>query len=259
MTSPEPRPRICLATAGGPHPWILARSLAETFEITIVREAPESTRAFLRRRARMSGWLSTAGQFMTMVVIRFGKRLFRKRVERHLAEAGASADFPQELRLVDVPSVNSDAFLDAVRTIQPDAVLLVGCRMLKPRYLERLEAPVLNYHAGITPAYRGMNGGYWARLNGDVQNYGSTVHLVDPGVDTGRVVRHQRLAPRADDTIMTDAYRIAAASSTACREALEIVLEGGPLPAVPAPERSRQWFHPPIWTYLWHGVTRRVW
>ena len=30
-----------------------------------------------------------------------------------------------------------------------------------------------------------MNGGYWALATGDVGNFGTTVHLVDAGVDTG--------------------------------------------------------------------------
>ena len=58
-----------------------------------------------------------------------------------------------------------------------------------------MPCPVLNYHAGITPKYRGMNGGYWALATGDAGNFGATVHLVDAGVDTGGVLHQVRGRP----------------------------------------------------------------
>jgi methionyl-tRNA formyltransferase len=43
-------------------------------------------------------------------------------------------------------------------------------------------------HAGITPRYRGTHGGYWVLLNNDPGHCGVTIHLVDPGIDTGSIV-----------------------------------------------------------------------
>src|SRR5438128_5212353 len=44
----------------------------------------------------------------------------------------------------------------------------------------------LNAHMGILPHYRGMNVTEWARFNGDP--VGCTVHLIDPGIDTGDIL-----------------------------------------------------------------------
>ncbi|CCV14505.1 hypothetical protein MESS4_680058 [Mesorhizobium sp. STM 4661] len=53
-------------------------------------------------------------------------------------------------------------------------VLLAGCRLLSRQTLARMPCPVLNYHAGIAPRYRGMNGGYWALASGDAENFGTS-------------------------------------------------------------------------------------
>jgi methionyl-tRNA formyltransferase len=117
---------------------------------------------------------------------------------------------------------------------------------------------VLNYHAGIAPKYRGMNGGYWALASGDVENFGTTVHLVDAGVDTGAVLRQARGTPRPGDTISSYALRQAAFSRTICAAAIADALAGKFAtfdPKLP----SKQWFHPTIWSYVWTGFRRGVW
>ena len=69
-----------------------------------------------------------------------------------------------------------------------------------------LAAPFINYHAGITPKYRGVHGGYWAKAEGDPGNFGITVHLIDKGIDTGEVLYQARLASTAEDNYSTFPY-----------------------------------------------------
>ncbi len=103
--------------------------------------------------------------------------------------------------VVEVPSANSPEFLAAIERLKPAVILLAGCRLLSRQTLAALSCPVLNYHAGITPKYRGMNGGYWALATGDAENFGATVHLVDAGVDTGGVLHQARGKPGRGDNI----------------------------------------------------------
>ena len=112
--------------------------------------------------------------------------------------------------------------------------------------------------AGINPKYRGMNGAYWALANNDAQNFGTTVHLVDAGVDTGAVLRHTRGKPEHGDTISSYPLRQAAISRDACIEVIEKVLAGRIEPFDPGLP-SRIWFHPTIWSYLWTGIRRGIW
>lgn len=157
-----------------------------------------------------------------------------------------------------MPSANSPECLRAIEDIKPDVILLAGCRMLSRQTLAAIRCPVLNYHAGIAPKYRGMNGGYWALAQGDPENFGATVHLVDAGVDTGAVLHQVRGAPLPGDTLMSYPLRQAALSRGICIAAIEGVLAGKVTPIDPNLP-SRQWYHPPIWSYLWTGLTKGVW
>jgi methionyl-tRNA formyltransferase len=130
--------------------------------------------------------------------------------------------------------------------------------MLTRATLAAIPCPVINYHAGITPKYRGMNGGYWALATGDAENFGSTVMLVDAGVDTGAALYQARGRPAKDDTIATYALTQAAFSLDICIRALEDALAGRLSPIQPDLP-SKQWYHPTIWSYVWTGLTKSVW
>ena len=226
--------------------------------MTVIREAPESKKTLLARRARKQGWVSVAGQLGTMVLVRLGKRLFASRAARIVEEFGLETEPRAGQAIVDVPSANSPDFRAAIEQLKPAVVLLAGCRLLSRPTLAALPCPVLNYHAGITPKYRGMNGGYWALATGDAENFGATVHLVDAGVDTGDVLHQVRGKPGHGDNIALYALRLAAMSRGICAKGVEDALEGRLAPVTPDLP-SRQWFHPTVWFYLWTGLTRGVW
>ncbi|RUV13182.1 formyl transferase, partial [Mesorhizobium sp. M7A.T.Ca.TU.009.01.3.1] len=158
----------------------------------------------------------------------------------------------------DVASANRPECLEGNKENQAGVVLLNGRRVLSEDMLARMPCPVLNYHAGITPKYRGMNGGYWALTSGDPQNFGTTVHLVDAGVDTGAVLKQVRGQPKRGDTISSYALRQAAFSRDICVEAVSDVL-AGKITTVDPGLPSQQWYHPTIWFYLWTGLRTGIW
>ncbi|HEY6629982.1 MAG TPA: formyl transferase [Rhizobiaceae bacterium] len=250
---------IVVATEGGPHVWAIVNALADRFgEVTVILETPESKKALLMRRARRQGWVSAAGQLGTMVLVRLGKRFFAGRADRIVAEAGLETGPRPGQAIVEVPSANSPELVAAIGRLKPAVVLLAGCRLLSQQTLAAIPCPVLNYHAGITPKYRGMNGGYWALATGDAENFGATVHLVDAGVDTGGVLHQVRGRPGSGDNIALYALRLAALSRKICIEAVADALDGRLAPTTPDTP-SKQWYHPTLWFYVWTGLTRGVW
>lgn len=259
MTTTATRKPIVVVTEGGPHIWAIVNAIGDALEpVTVILETPESKAGLLRRRARKQGWISVAGQIGTMVFTRAGKQIFADRMQRLISRNHLETVPNAQQKIVPVPSANSAEFLKALEDIQPAVVLLAGCRMLSPTTLSAIKCPVLNYHAGITPKYRGMNGGYWALATGDRDNFGATVHLVDDGVDTGGVLYQVRGRPDPDDNLMTYALRLAAISRPICIKAIQDALDGK-LEPVDTRLASRQWYHPPIWSYLWTGIRRGIW
>lgn len=250
---------IVIVTEGGPHIWAIVNAVADRLgPVTVILETAESKAELLRRRARRLGRLQVCGQIGTMVLTRLGKRFLAGRAETIIAENGlATAPHPNQA-IFHVPSANSPEFLQAIEKTTPAVVLLAGCRMLSGKTLAAMPCPVLNYHAGITPKYRGMNGGYWALASDDAENFGATVHLVDAGVDTGAVLHQARGKPVPGDNLMLYPLRLAAISRDICVSALKDALAGRLRPVETALP-SRQWYHPPVWSYLWTGLTKGVW
>ncbi len=250
---------VVVVTEGGPHIWSIVNAIADHVgPVSVILEAPESKKKLLIGRARRQGWISAAGQLGTMVLTRLGKRFLAGHAAQMIADEKLDTEPRQSQAIVHVPSANGPECLDVIGKIKPGVVLLAGCRLLSKNTLAKIPCPVLNYHAGITPKYRGMNGGYWALASGEPENFGTTVHLVDAGVDTGGVLKQARGRPKPGDTISSYALRQAAFSRSICIEAVSDAL-AGTLETIDPGLPSKQWYHPTVWSYLWTGLTKRVW
>ncbi|SIQ16586.1 Formyl transferase [Rhizobium sp. RU20A] len=251
--------RIVIVTAGGENPSVMIDALSRRFsDIVVLQEPPESKALFLKRRARKLGWISALGQLGTMIVSRFGKRFTRARAAEILAAYGASTERASAIRTIPIPAINTPEALAAVMAEQPAVIFLISCRMLSAQALAEMPCPVLNFHAGINPRYRGLMGGYWARVMKDEANFGSTVHLVDPGVDTGAILYRKRLTPSKRDTLHTYPLLQTAGATDIAVRAIDDILAGRAKP-VTVDEPSRQWYHPTLWTWLRHGISRGIW
>ncbi|WP_275783272.1 formyl transferase [Pararhizobium gei] len=258
MTQSNKRP-VLVVTAGGRNPQILINALQHRFEtVSVLLEKPESKTVFFKRRARKLGRAMAAGQLATMVVSKFGKRFTEKRAQEIIRQYNVSDTINPTVPVIDILSVNSTEAINHIRRLDPGVVFLVSCRMLSSGILAAIPCPVINFHAGINPQYRGLMGGYWSRIAGDERNFGSTVHLVDKGVDTGGILYQSRMAPSKEDTLHTYPLLQTAAATDIAIRAVEDALAGNLRPlTVGGP--SRQWYHPPVWTWLWNGFTRGIW
>ncbi|MAY61273.1 MAG: formyl transferase [Rhizobiales bacterium] len=256
MTDENP---IIILTAGGSFPWIVINAVADAFpDVVVLREQPESKVTFIRRKARLMGWVSAIGQFMMMVVSRLGKKFTGTRASRLMREHGASDKADPRVAVHQIPSVNAPETLALIDELQPAAILSVSCRILKRETLSAISCPVLNFHPGITPRYRGMWSGYWARAMDDIQHYGTTVHMVDLGVDSGAVIYRKVIEPSPRETIFTDTILQTAAARDIAVAALKDAV-AGELKPLPADGVSRQYFHPTLWFWVWRGLTKGVW
>ena len=109
-------------------------------------------------------------------------------------------------------------------------------------------------HAGITPRYRGVHGGYWALAEHHPDWVGTTIHLVDAGIDTGGILAQATFEVSGEDTIATypDLHLVHGLPLLAAQvEKVMAGLELEPLPASLAPGTGL-YYHPTLWGYLWH-------
>lgn len=253
-------PRIVLMAADGAVTRIVYHALAAAFGRPIVLLEPRvPVSVFLRRRVQRLGVTTVAGQVLFT--------LFQRAVLAPAARTRVD-EIKRESRLVDAPipepvhrveSVNSAAAREALRDLDPAVVVVNGTRIIAPETLAATRAPVLNMHAGVTPLYRGVHGGYWALRDGRPDLVGTTIHLIDPGIDTGSVLHYATFQITERDSFATYPYLHVAAGLplllTAVEEALRGELRPHPNP-LGLPSRLRT--HPTLWDYLWAAVRRRV-
>ncbi len=258
MVRPK-NPNIVFLTGRSPLYSIIAHALVEKFgPLTILREEDEPKGLFFRRRVKILGPVAVAGQIAFGVLSKFIAKWSKARRAECFRLAGASQELPENCELIEIPSVNSDECRQALQTISPDVVMVVGTRIIGKKTLQCTNAPFINYHPGLTPKYRGMHGGYWTLASGDAENLAVTVHLVDENVDAGDVLYQQRLAMPPGNNIATYHYHMAVEARSIAVKAIGDALDGKLKPhKVDLP--SKQWFHPTLWGYIWTGVTRGVW
>ena len=224
----------------------------------MLREEPEAKLAILRRRARLVGWLEAVGQAAFGLLQKLITRRSATRLAAIWKGHGLDPRLHPDVAVRDVGSVNSQACREALRELSPAVVVVYGTRIIKGETLRCVTAPFINYHAGINPKYRGQNGAYWARREGDPAHAGVTVHLVDEGVDTGDVLYQAINQFDPADNIATYQHRQMATALPLMIRAIEDALASRLRPQrVELP--SRQWFHPTLWGYVRTGVMQGVW
>lgn len=246
--------KVVVMAAPGPSTDILVNWLKDAGfpPAAILLEQAQSRRSLLRGRWRRLGARAVLGQLAFMALV--SPLLRRKGVSRRgeiLREYGLRDDPLPEVWFTRIASANAPETVDLMRDLGPDVVVLNGTRILKPAILAATPAPVLNIHAGITPAYRGVHGGYWALWQGRPEDFGATLHLVDRGVDTGGILAHCRVDPAPADNFTTYPLlqlAVALPALSACLGQIRDRQELCVLPAPPGP--SRQWYHPTLWEYL---------
>ncbi|HXQ43888.1 MAG TPA: formyl transferase [Acidimicrobiales bacterium] len=260
------RPVVLLA-GPGPSSNIVFQYLAAAFsdgavEVVVVMERPVARLTLARRRARRLGWGTVVGQvaFVT-AALPWLRRSARERVRTILDASGLDASDIPVVRTV--PSVNDPETAALLRDLDPAVVVVNGTRIISDATLSAVACPFINIHAGITPRYRGVHGGYWALVEGRPDLVGTTVHLVDTGIDTGGVLARAHFAPTPADSIATYPYHHLAGGLPLLVEQVERVLAGqtpggdGAGNANGDAESRLRW-HPTLWGYLWTRLRRRV-
>ncbi len=248
---------VVLLAGPGDSTDIVANYLARHVQdLVVVLEGGQSRTTLARRRAKRMGWLTVTGQTL-FVVLALPALRWRGRERRAaiLEESGLDATpYPPDRT---VTSVNADETVAILQELGPSVVVVNGTRIIAKSVLGCVDAPFVNIHAGITPQYRGVHGGYWALAEGHPELVGTTVHLVDPGIDTGTVLSRAYFATTPQDSIATYPYLHLAAGLPQLGTHAERAAAGEPLTPVAESEPtgpSHLFTHPTLLGYL-----RRWW
>ncbi len=99
----------------------------------------------------------------------------------------------------------SDAALDAAKSYGADAIVLAGwLTVLSGKIIEAFSGKIVNLHPALLPKFGGV--GMWghfvheAVLAAHETESGCTVHLVDAGCDTGKILVQKKVPVLPNDT-----------------------------------------------------------
>lgn len=196
-----------------------ARGIAQ---IHVVAAAPEPSGAKRSWRQRL------------IVPLVLGRRAVRRLVR--MLGPGSSVDPAITLdsavraqggRLHLVPDVNGEACQRLLSELRVDLMILGDAPIMKAPVLRIPQIGTLNAHQGALPRYRGMNVIEWALLERCPPTV--TVHFVDPGVDTGDIVRVEPIPVEPGDDLQAVKRRSGALQSRLLAETV-VLAQRGPLP-----------------------------
>jgi folate-dependent phosphoribosylglycinamide formyltransferase PurN len=253
--------RVVLLAGPGDTTDIVANWLDDHIcRVTLVTEGAQSRVQLTRRRIKRIGSVKTLGQVAFVAAAMPALRV-RGRLRKNQILIESSLNNTARLPDFRVDSVNASETVVLLARLKPHVIVVNGTRIISSRVLDSIGCPIINTHAGLTPRYRGVHGGYWALAEGHPEDVGTTVHLVDSGIDTGRVLARARFDPSPADSIVTYPYLHLAAGLPLLSDAVRSVLDGQHLAPIgdesPEPD-SRLFTHPTLWGYLRLWAARGV-
>lgn len=246
-------PKLVLLARDTDSTWMIYNHIHPQIPIGhIILEKPVSRWLLIRNRAKRIGWMKALGQvFFISCISPLINFLSRQQKKALYEQYRIDSQKPTERTIIPVSSVNSEECQAILKKINPDLVLVNGTRIISNQTLNSVEAPFVNIHDGITPAFRGVHGGYWALATGRPELFGTTIHFVDKGVDTGGIIEQIFLQPSANDNFATYPILQHAAALPVLKQVLERILRGDTIiPRKPVCENSPLHFHPTIWEWM---------
>jgi methionyl-tRNA formyltransferase len=152
----------------------------------------------------------------------------RSPVATPVGEAAAAAGIP----LLKPASINAPESLDAMRAADAGALVVAAFgQILRADVLDGW--PCINVHYSLLPAYRGAAPVERALMDG-AQETGTTIMLMDEGLDTGPIIESVPVPLAREDDAGALLMKMAEASGPALVRALD-ALEAGGLASTPQP------------------------
>ena len=196
--------KILIVGINGKSTRILYNRLKEKYNVSVIIEDKISKTKFYKYRIKKLGIVTVVGQIIFSIYMKLYLEKKSLSKIRLLYLKYKLYDNPIPKNKIDyVKSINSNIARRLIESHSSIYVIVSGTRIISKKTLSIKEKYFINLHAGITPKYRGVHGAYWAFVNNDISNQGVTLHYVDPGVDTGKIIAQSKIETSENDNIIT--------------------------------------------------------
>ena len=251
---------IVLLAGEGLSTHLMYNFLKKNFSVQrVILEDPVSRSVFLRRRFQRLGLIPVLGQILFQLIVLPALKVQSKRRLKEIASKYGLDDTPIPEALISrVDSVNSEHTRVLLKSLNSSVIVVNGTRIISIETLQSTSSPFVNIHAGMTPAFRGVHGAYWAMAQDLPDLCGVTVHLVDAGIDTGKILAQALIHAKPEDNFATYPLIQLGVGLPLLKTAIDKLLAHNVQFIQPPDCPSRLWSHPTFWGYLWRRIFRNI-
>jgi len=133
----------------------------------------------------------------------------------------------QQRELVrEMPHINHPEVVRLADALRPDLIAVFGTSLIRGELLQKGRLGMVNLHGGLSPEYRGADCTFWALYNGEPEKVGCTLHYIDAGIDTGRLIAHVCPEIFPTDTELTLFWRSVKESAKVYAELMQRLAQG---------------------------------
>ena len=122
--------------------------------------------------------------------------------------------------------INDPRYVELIQRLEPDIIVVTGTSLVKKPIIATPRSGILNCHTGLSPHYRGTNTNLWPILNREPQYCGVTVHLINPGIDTGEIIYHGLPNIEVEDTYFSINAKTIVLGAELMKRAIEDTVAG---------------------------------
>ena len=128
--------------------------------------------------------------------------------------------------VVEAPHINDPKVVELARRLRPDIIAVFGTSLIRGALLGEGRFGIVNLHGGLSPEYRGADCTFWALYNGEPEKVGCTIHFIDQGIDTGKLIAHVSPQVKAGDDELTLFWRAVKESAEVYAQLCERLARG---------------------------------
>lgn len=135
-------------------------------------------------------------------------------------------EFERRELIHEVPHINDPGVVALADKLQPDLICVFGTSLIRGELLEKGRLGMVNLHGGLSPEYRGADCTFWALYNREPEKIGCTLHYIDAGIDTGRLIAHVSPEICPEDDELTLFWRAVKESARVYAELMGMLAQG---------------------------------
>lgn len=105
-----------------------------------------------------------------------------------------------KIPIIRTKDINSEETVSHIKIFQPDIIVCAYFnQILKKGVCEIPKLNCVNIHLALSQKYRGLNSYFWVLVNNETES-GVTLHEIDEGIDTGKVIAQRTVKIEDSDT-----------------------------------------------------------